>query len=1007
MTGQLRPKIDAASCRVALAALSLVLTISTLLCATTAAFAVDAPPAPVILETDFLRYEIGADGRNVAFVDKTTGKDWCDRAAAPFFAHVRKAGNSYDSTKVALVDGHIAVDFGGTGIRVLLAVRREPHCLVFEVTEVTDAAVEELIFGDVSLTLKGKPGEPFAACALALNLQTNVPQIPGLNSRMQAACYARFGLVGARTAIVAAPQPLFRDVLKEAVSAAPDLPHSSLGGPWALDADINRGSYLIDTEGKLGPDTVEDWITLAKNLGITQIDFHTGKSLRFGDLAPNPALYPKGLDDVKAVVARLHAAGIAAGLHTYAFFIAKDSAWVTPVPDPRLAVDATFTLAGALTNDADSVLTQEPTKSMSTVTGFQIRNSVTLRIDDELVTYTGVSAEAPFGFTGCKRGAWGTTPAAHAKDAKLTHLKECFGLFVPDGDSTLFAEVAAKTAQIYNACGFDMIYLDALDGADILAGGLNAWHYGAKYVFELGKRLERPALFEMSTFGHHLWYVRSRMGAWDVPPRAAKRFIDAHVIANRDCGPMFMPPHLGWWGVFDWDNLQPERTFPDTIDYLCCKCIGTDCGLSLLVGFTPESYAKSPNTQRLGGLIRQYEDLRRSNTVSDEVKTRLAVPGAEFTLENATNGTPQFRPMHYDAHKIDALTGAGETWHTDNPYTRQPVKLRIEALASVAAYDDPKSVVVEDFKDPAQFTERSSQTSVTAAFRTAGVPPALSGCRLTATSTHPDPENAWALFSKKFTPPLNLAGRGLGVWIEGDGEGEVLNFQLKSPDSLGGGLQDHYVDIDFTGSRYFELVEPESERLVQYGWPHTTHQADWETKGVNVGNVYKSVVTWADASHIETLTIGCINLPAGKTVDCRIDPIKSLPTKAAQLTNPSISVGGVTLTFPVTIESGDYLEFHSAEDCKVYNAKGELLKVVAPEGSIPTLQPGDNELRFFADAAQDRPHPRVRVTAIASGEPFSASASSKQWQSMASAGHLPIPFFPSLSLLPCFPSQNT
>ncbi len=926
--------------------------------------------SPIILETDFLRYEIGADGRNQAFVDKTSGKDWCDRAAAPFFAHARKAGNSYDSTGVTLNDGRIAVAFGDTGIRALLAVRREAHYVVLEVTELSDNAVEDLVFGDVALTLKGKPGEPFAACALALNLQTDVPQIPGLNSRMQAICHARFGLVGAKVAIVASPPPLFRDMLKEVVSAAPDLPHSALGGPWALDGGMNRGSYLIDTEGKLGTGTVEEWVALAKNLGITQIDFHTGKSLRFGDLVPNPALYPNGLADVKAVVARLHEAGIAAGLHTYAFFIAKDSAWVTPVPDPHLAVDAGFTLADALSADADSVPTQEPTKDMSIVTGFQIRNSVTLRIDDELITYAGVATEAPFGFIGCKRGAWGTKAAAHAKDAKVTHLKECFGLFVPDGDSTLFAEVAAKTAQVYNACGFDMIYLDALDGSDILAGGLNAWHYGSKFVFELAKRLERPALFEMSAFNHHLWYVRSRMGAWDVPPRAAKRFIDAHSIVNRDCDAMFLPPHLGWWGVFDWDGVQPERTFSDTIDYLCCKCIGNNCGLSLLVGFTPESYANSPNTRRHGALIRQYEELRRANTVSDAVKARLAVPGNEFALETAADGTAQFRPMHYDPHKVDGLSREGETWSTHNPFATQPIKLRIEALASVVSYDDPEASVIEDFQDPAQFSTRTSQESVTANLERDNAQG-----RITAASNHPEPESAWTIMTRRFTPLLNVAGRGLGVWIEGDGQGEVLNFQLKSPDSVGGGLQDRYVNVDFTGRRYFELVEPESERLVHYGWPYASRQADWESKGVNMGNVYKSIVTWADTGHMETLSVGCVNLPTGKTVDCRIGPVKSLPTRKVRVTNPSIAAGGVTLTFPVTLESGDYLEFRSAEHCNVYNAAGVLVREAVPDGAIPTLEPGDNTLRFTADAAQDGPRARLRVTAVASGEPFATGAS--------------------------------
>ncbi len=960
--------------------------IAAVFCVSTNVFAGDLPAkpdGPIALETDAFRYEIGADGRNAGFVDKAGGKDWCDRGTAPFFAHVRKAGTTFDCSEVVLNGNRMAVAFGTAGVRVAIAVERQPLALVLEVIDVVGDGVEELTFCDLALTLKAKREDPFAACALALNLQTNVPQIPGLNRRMQALCCPRFGLSGAKAAIVAAPLPAFRDALKETVESAPELPHSVLGGPWALDAEINRGSYLIDTEGKVGAATADDWIALAKNLGVRQIDFHTGKSMRFGDLAPNAALYPKGLADVKAVVGRMHAAGIAAGLHTYAFYIAKDSTWVTPVPDPRLATDAAFKLADTLSADADLVPTDEPTRDMSTVTGFQIRNSVTLRIEDELITYSGVASAPPFGFTGCQRGAWGTKAAAHTKGATVAHLKECFGLFVPDGDSTLLAEVAARTAQVYNECGFDMIYLDALDGSDILAGGRHAWHYGSKFVFELAKRLERPALFEMSTLTHHLWYVRSRMGAWDVPPRAAKTFIDAHTIVNRDCEAMFLPSHLGWWGVFGWDPIQQERTFPDTMDYLCCKCIGTNCGLSLLVGFTPESYAKSANTQRLGALIKQYEELRRSRTVSDTAKARLAVPGDEFTLVKAGDGSPQFVPIHYAQHKIAALGGEGETWTANNKFARQPLKLRIEVLATVASYDDPNSAVIEDFKDTAQFTERSSQSGVTADLAsatasTAAVPPATSECLLTASSTHPDPETAWALFSKKFTPPLSLAGRGLGLWIEGDGQGAVLNFQVKSPDCLGGGLQDHYVTMDFTGRRYVELIEPESERLVQYGWPYASRRTEWAHKGVSVGNVYKSIVTWADTGHVETLTVGCINLPVGKTVNCRISPIKSLPIKKAKVVNPSVTAGNASLMFPVTLESGDYLEFRSVEDCKVYDVGGEMREVVVPEGVIPTMEQGENTLSLGMAESQNQPRPRLRVTAITSGEPFAATVAPKR-----------------------------
>ncbi|TLM98175.1 hypothetical protein FDZ71_17480, partial [bacterium] len=335
-----------------------------------------------------------------------------------------------------------------------------------------------------------------------------------------------------------------------------------------MEPEINRGSYLFNFKD-LSEETVDDWIKLAQTLGMNQIDFHGGVSFRFGDCQPNPQTYPRGLASLKAVVDRLHAAGIAAGLHTYAFFIAKTCPWVTPLPDPRLGKDATFTLAKPLTPDATYVPIVESTEKMSNITGFFVRNSVTLQIDDELITYSGISKEPPYAFTGCQRGAYGTSATSHVRGAKVHHLKECFGLFTPDGDSTLLTEIAAKTAETFNECGFDMMYLDALDGEDILGWTENGWHYGSKYVFELWKRLKKPALMEMSTFHHHLWFVRSRMGAWDHPNRSHKKFIDLHCAANEECRRIFLPAELGWWAFKTWSGAQGEPTFSDDIEYLC------------------------------------------------------------------------------------------------------------------------------------------------------------------------------------------------------------------------------------------------------------------------------------------------------------------------------------------------------------------------------------------------------------------------------------------------------
>jgi len=65
-------------------------------------------------------------------------------------------------------------------------------------------------------------------------------------SRLTASCFSRFGFAGAQAALVGCPPDELRKALQEAVAQAPELPKSSLGGPWAWDAPATRGSYLFD-----------------------------------------------------------------------------------------------------------------------------------------------------------------------------------------------------------------------------------------------------------------------------------------------------------------------------------------------------------------------------------------------------------------------------------------------------------------------------------------------------------------------------------------------------------------------------------------------------------------------------------------------------------------------------------------------------------------------------------------------------------------------------------------
>ena len=915
--------------------------------------------APVALRIDneYVQCAIGANGRLLHFIDRRNGEDYSQQSPV---ASINKNGKVHVASAASFRDGRLSLRFGASGVSAVCRVHERERYFTWEVESVSDPTIERFTF--VRFLLKNPPKDTFACCALALNMKTMVHGLPSPMSKLLAYCYPRTGLAGAEVAVVACPQNERREVMQEVIMNAPALPKSAIGGPWAWDAPINRGSYLFAGRS-VSEDTVDDYIHLARRLGITQLNLHAA---RYGDWQPYPNVYPRGRASLKAVIDKIHTAGMVAGLHTYSFFISKQAPYVTPVPDPRLGKDATFTLAQAIDAKATTVPVVESTEEMSATVGFFVRNSNTVQIGNELIEYRGVSNEPPYAFTGCKRGACGTRISTHGKDSKVHHLRQCFWLFCPDGDSTLYTEVAANLAGLCNEVGFDMMYLDALDGGDVLAGRKWAWHYQAKFVFELWKHLKKPLLLEMSTFPHHMWYVRSRAGAWDHPNRSHKAFIDIHVRGNKRHHDMFLPAHLGWWRFKTWRGAQGEPTFPDDIEYLCAKCLGTGDGLSIQ-GITPKTVTSIPALPRLAAITRQYESLRHANYFTEAVKEQLRAPGEQFTLQQNPKGEWQFRRVQHAKHRVEGLDGWSNAWTVNNRFKQQPIQLRIEALMSVASYDDPRGVIVGELDEPDEFPDRTAKVSWSPRGReplkgvtidlgpsTEQVKAAAHSGRLVASNARATSRGSWAVVRKTFDPPANFSSRpALGLWVYGDAKGEVLNIQRTSPSHLSRAYDDHYIIVDFKGWRYFELLEPEGERHAHYLWPYRS-----------MYHIYRESIRYPK---VETLSLYCNNLSPKDTVTCYLSPIKALPTVNAKLRNLSVTVNGKRITFPIETAAGDYLEFRSMTDCRLYDPRGQLISRVEPLGKVPIIQPGDNQIEFQCQCSA-KANPRAYVSVIARGD---------------------------------------
>ena len=160
--------------------------------------------------------------------------------------------------------------------------------------------------------------------------------------------------------------------------------------------------------------------------------------------------------------------------------------------------------------------------------------------------------------------------------------------------------------------------------------------------------------------------------------------------------------------------------------------------------------------------------------------------------------------------------------------------------------------------------------------------------------------------------------------------------------------------IDFTGWKYHELVEIESSEFSNYIWPDS---------GFYVYDSYRHTVQF---NNVDKLQLWYNNIPSGKEVNCVIGTIKALPMVPATIIDPEIKIGTQNLIFRVQMESGMYLEFNSAEDCRLYGPKGEFLKNVKIDGYIPVINNGENDISFRCKGTEGV-STRVQVTMITEG----------------------------------------
>ena len=931
-------------------------------------------PTVVKLENEFFSFEIDGRARCTALVDKRTGEDLIEKPRP--LASITINGKVIRRTACSYENGRLSLRFGKSAATAVVGLTARDDYIVFEVLSVEADGADNLTF----LTLELPPAkyasatsglvadDDFGVCVRALNPQTQVT-LGGRPPMLRAVGHGKYGLVGAKAALVVCPTADMRTALQEMVRAE-GVPRSPLGGPWALEAEGNRGSYLF---ASVSESNVDRWIDLARRGGFTHIHL-SGWSRSLGHYEPNTSLFPNGLDGMKAVVRKIHDAGLKAGMHTLTGCIATNDPWVTPVPDKRLAPDATYALAADMDEGSDAILTVETPGSHDTIWSYAGSGNV-IRIGEELIHYAAISRDPPYGFLNCTRGAFGTTVASHSKGAPADHLLQRYLAFYPDEGSTLVDEVADAIAHVYNECEIDQIYMDG-------AEGMGSWHAIAVMRDAIYARLKRPALVEASCWDHWSWYFHSRIGAWDHPKWGLKQFVDMHCedIPRYRRGAL-LQAQLGWWVILGPSGYN-RAEMPDEIEYFSGKILAHDVPMSIQ-GVGAVGRPANARMREYLTTVGRYERLRLANYFSESVKERLREPGRDFRLKQADDGEWEFVPADYLEQKVTGLGNGANTWVAGNRFDRQALRLRIEALYAAYPYDGEQGLVITDFAGDGELTVHADAAGVTHAAErsTDQVKVGEASLRYSATSTRDARRGAWAKAGRRFSPHFDMEQcNAIGVWIHGDGKGELINIQLSNPREYMHAYAEHYVKIDFEGWRYFELLlrERDSAQYRDHEWPYFSQHGIFRTQ--------------LSRSHVSEMNLYLNNLPPNDTATIYLSPIKALRTTDVDLRHPTLEVNGQELTIPVTLRSGSYVELESADECRVYDERCALLERVPLPGDVPVLKPGENRVTFTCQGP-DGFASRANVTIIATGTPFRGRAPADQidWALLKQEYELPRP----------------
>lgn len=821
----------------------------------------------IVMESKYASITVSKSDSTVTSV-KFQGKEIASDEQVHFFSFFNNAKEESFPTSLELNGDVITVkgELGSFDVRVECG-----DCFFLEVLTALPETVYKVFVGRAKYT------EP-----VAVNVAMTIGSIPKYypdGKSCETLCHTIRGLEdkGAKCALLIAPAELHRDMLK---SICHKIDKSKgivnpLGGVWAQENKVNYGNYIIVTD--IRRESMAKYLDRYVDIGIDQLDIHKGiNSFRQGDMK-----YSGYADDEefrRYVRDPLAEKGISISLHTYSFYIDYDCAPILSKSEYQkdLRVLHRFTLSEDIDAETSVIKTDEPSNVVIAGNTYASKHSPLLLVDEEIIQFDNTDN----GFRVVQRGAAGTRAVPHKKGAYVKHLEGYYNGLAPEFDSDLFYQIARNTADRYNKGGFDMIYLDALDGLWRNVDGADEYvYYSAAFIREVLRYCHKPPIIEFASMEPAYWAGRGRLGALDCCHKGYKQFNRIHEKNNRTFLDRYATCTLGWYDFFgSEDNILRRYQHSDVLDH-----VGT---IALVNNFstayhtkTEVDYDRIACLRRNISIYKKYDDLRKSGYFSPEYLAKIDTDSCEYALVEE-KGKYWLQERNYCSKRIRNMSDEETNTATfTNPFSKQKPFIRIE-MAMGADKDERFFLLAGNEKTGKELVE----------------------------------------YEVKHDTPVDLS-EYLGKYVRVKGNGKKGVVVIKLMGKIGG-FAKYIIDTDFEGWREFVMVEDNS---IERDELHLNDNEHWRL-------IYAGAYIAQ-----QTQSVG-IQL-SGDTEGVVISDVYAVPQMYDVIKNPTVEINGQTLTFECEVPSGEFIEF-DGENAVVIDRHGNEKPVwfsgelTVPKGSF-------------------------------------------------------------------------